>query len=227
MMFKAFFIVILFFLVSNSYGQSSFQKTFINSDGSGTIKLTYWAKTADIKGKEMVNSFPFTEQKINSTYASSNNSVDSVSIGKTNPDTTYINVSIAFKSITQINSAPGFSKSKVTYYKTPDSTTMIYRLEKTDEAISPDTKTFYSFQLPTDNIMRTSGVKTKADLITYELKTENVKNGVNMYAVFKTVEKIETETTHKESPKSCGLFGFELPVIILLSFIGYISKKKP
>ncbi|MEO8664084.1 MAG: hypothetical protein ABI462_01195 [Ignavibacteria bacterium] len=222
---------------SNASALNWFQKTSINNDRSGKLKLTYWTASSELKNVDTYKSLPFTEDKIRSFFSSENNTIESVSIGKNNPDTTYINIFINFKDIQKINSAAGFSRIKVTWYKNSDSTVFLYQLNK-DEQLSDDISASYTFILPTNAVIRTAGAKTNDSTVSMGLKPDTFKNGTTLFAVFKNVNtnsgpvssqsdstKKQNEGAGSEDPrKKCGPFGFELPLIFAFGLFLMRSK---
>lgn len=224
-------LITLVFLVSHSstciYALNLYQVTTINNDGSGKIKLSYWDSKSKIKDAPLYNSLPFTEDKIRQIFASDNNNVANISVSKTNPETIYVNVEIAFKDIQKINTAQGFSKIKTTWYITADSTTLMYQFDKNEE-FANITSAIYSFELPTKEILRSSGSKKNDNFFSVKVDPESFLKGTTVFAVFKnstgnsasdqTNEKENknqvVENDKKETKKGCGIFSVELPIVI-------------
>ncbi|MFZ1320194.1 MAG: hypothetical protein WAT71_01425 [Ignavibacteria bacterium] len=224
-----FFNLFCGFTFSNVYSTNLYQVTTLNNDRSGKIKLTYWDATSKLKDLENNTFLLFTEEKIRTIYASDNNTIDNITISKNNPETTYVNVFITFKDFLKINSAVGFSKVEPTWFVTPDSTTLLYKFDKNDE-FAKLKSAIYKFELPTSEILRSSGLK-EGSSFSVKVDSEEFAKGTTIFAVFKNSDKevssnqtnssgnkdkeSEIGNDNSESPKKCGVFSIELPVLIL------------
>jgi len=194
------------------------QDTKLNADGSGTMEIHYWTKTSNVIGEEIAG-FGFTEDKVNVNYTSPNTEVSEVNIEKNLEDsTTHVSLKLSFKDINRITDAKAFSKVKATWEKHADGMLFQYILIKdTANANKPgmsDYKLTYEFEFPNE-IVRANG--NVGDTKVYWEKTiADLKENVEMTAIV------------KEGTKSCGLFGIELPVIILVGFViaTFYKRKK-
>lgn len=180
--FVSIFIVVFFY--SNSFAFSWFQKISIKDNKSGTITISYSAANSEINGAEIFNSLPFTEDKIRAVFTSGNNKVEKISLNNKKQDSTFVNILLSFKDISKINTAQGFSKVKTTWYKNADSTIFMYKTDK-DESFSGNVIASCTFELPTSEIIRSSGVKQGDDKFSMQIKADNFKNGYTAFAVFK------------------------------------------
>ena len=131
--------------------------------------------------------------------------------------TTHVSLKLTFKDINGITDAKAFSKVKATWKKHADGMLFQYILIKdTANANKPgmnDYKLSYEFEFPND-IVRTNGIMENKKVI-WEKTIADLKEDVEMTAIV------------KEGTKSCGLFGFELPVIVLSGlFLIVINKKR-
>lgn len=201
---------------SNSFALSWFQKTSINNDRSGTITISYSISNSDLKGAEIYKSLPFTEDKIKSIYSSDNNKVSNFKINKKN-DSTTVNIVLSIKNIVNLKSAPGFSNINVTWYKNGDSTVFMYKADGNSE-FADNVLASCTYELPTNEILRSSGIKKGDNSFSLQIKPENFKNGYTIFAVFKNIAgdtKSETTTGNDKEGESggCGLFGIEMPLI--------------
>ena len=193
------------------------QQTKLNADGSGTMNIHYWTKTSNIIGEEIAG-FGFTDDKVNVNYTSPNTEVSEVKIEKNLEDsTTHVSLKLTFKDINGITDAKAFSKVKATWKKHADGMLFQYILIKdTANANKPgmnDYKLSYEFEFPND-IVRTNGIMENKKVI-WEKTIADLKEDIEMTAIV------------KEGTKSCGLFGFELPVIVLSGlFLIVINKKR-
>ena len=220
---------VIIFSFSNSFALDYSQKTTINNDKTGTIRIQYSANNSEIKGAEVYMSLPFKEDKIKAAFSSDNNKVQSVTVNPNKDGKTNVSVVITFKYIGKLNTSSFFSNVKITYFVSGDSTTFIYELPK-NEQIPSDFIPVYVFELPSKEIIKSSGT-IKGNSVQYGLVSEKVKNGIKMFATFlNSNEQVasDNKTDGKKSSDdkeegSCGLFGIELPIIL---GIGYAFSRK-
>jgi len=227
---------VLFFLTTSEViALNWYQETTINSDRSGLIKITYWDAKSEIKESEIYQSLPFTEDKIRSFYTSGNNSVENIKINKNNPETTYVNVTIAFKDILKINTAEGFLKIKPTWFISADSTVFLYQFDKNEE-FKNIASCIYTFVLPTKEILRFSGIK-KENSFSIKINAEYFSSGTTVFAVFKNSDDIsasdgqklddnvnkENKPDNSNTKNKCGIFSLEPAMILGIGL--YISKR--
>jgi hypothetical protein len=194
------------------------QKTVLNADGSGTMKIKYWTKSSNVSGDEL-SGFGFTEEKVKANYTSSNSEPSDIVIKKnaTTDSLTEVTLSLKFKDLNKLSDAKAFSKIKATYVDGKEGKDFKYvLLQDTSTAKNmgmSDYKLNYAFEFPGE-VISTNGTKdgktVKWDKTVADLKTD-----------------IEMTATVKGGGKTCGIFGFELPIVFLLgmSYIAYRRKK--
>jgi len=212
------FTFLLLFSFSNVFALSWFQLTSIKNDKSGSITVSYSIANSVLNGADIFKTLPFSEEKIRTVFSSDNNKIQNIVLNKKRPDSTFVNIVLTFKDINKINTAPGFSDVKITWYKNTDSTVFMYEVARNEEFPS-NVNASYKFELPTTEIKRSSGIKVGENSFSSQIKPENFKNGYTLFASFKnSADTPENKTTagkdEKESEGSCGLFGFEMPFII-------------
>ncbi len=182
------------------------QKTTLNSDGSGTMKIKYWTKSKNVSGDELAG-FGFTEAKVKSNYTSSSTEPSDIKIEKNTTTDSLITVTlnVKFKDLNKISDAKAFSKIKASWEKGSDGMDFKYTLlQDTANAKSmgmSDYKLTYEFEFPGE-VISTNG-KKDGKKVTWDKTVADLKEDVNMTATIK-------------SGKKCGLFGLELPVTFLL-----------
>lgn len=223
-------VLLLTLTFDNSFALDYFQKTTIKSNRTGIIRIQYSADNSELKGQDTYMTLPFKDEKIKAAFSSENNKLQSVSINPNKDGKTIVIVEIQFNYIGKINSAQFFSKDIVTYFVSEDSTSFIYNIQKNDQ-FPENLNPVYTFELPSKEIIRSNGV-IKGNSITFGLKSDKVKPGISLFAVFKNSDDVmesndvSKENKKKESGKeegSCGLFGIELPLLLGL---GYAFNKK-
>jgi len=199
------FVLFLSVLISGCINYE--QKTVLNSDGSGTMKIHYWAKSNNIMGDE-ISGFGFTEDKAREKFSSSNTQVSDVKIEEKKEDSTkHVYLDLKFKDINKLTDAKGFSKIKASWQKGKEGMEFIYTLLK-DTANSgfgmKDYKLIYEFEFP--NEILSSNGKIEGKKVTWNKTLADLNQDVELKAVVK-------------SEKKCGIFGIELPIIILAGLI--------
>lgn len=195
------------------------QKTTLNNDGSGTIKLEYWAKMNNLKTSTELGSFSFKEDKAKQNYTSSNSEVTSIKIeDKLDDSTKHVYMDIKFKDFNNLSSAKGFEKTKASWKEGKEGKEFTFTLLKdTSNAKSmgsSDYKLTYSFEFPGE-VLQTNGRKDGKSVV-WDKTVADLKTDVEMTA------------TVKDEGKKCGLFGFEMPVIFVLGMTllaGFRRKK--
>ncbi|MBS1518887.1 MAG: hypothetical protein JSS91_12425 [Bacteroidetes bacterium] len=191
------------------------QQTVINEDGSGSIDLHYWTKTANLSMGDELGGFSFTEDKIRKNFTSLNSDVGEVKIEESKSDSlTHVRLKIVFRDFNKLPEAQGFSKTKTLWKKEKDKIIFRYTLLKdtvsSDKLASAEYKLFYTFTFP-DEILETNGTK-EVNTVTWNKTLADLKNDIDMTAEIKNNSGI------------CGIFGIELPILFLFSVI--ISKIK-
>lgn len=196
------------------------QKTKLNADGSGTINLEYWTKMSNVSSSDEIGGFAFTEDKAKGNYTSSNTEVSSINISDNLDDSTkHVKMEITFKDLNGLPGAKGFEKVTTSWKEGEEGMDFIYTLKQdTSNAKNmgaSDTKLTYSFEFPGE-VVTTNGRKD-GQTVVWEKTLADLKEDVEM-----------TATVKKEGGK-CGLFGLELPVLILagMAFMfGFKRRKK-
>lgn len=202
------------------------QLVTLNKDGSGILKLTYWEKESIVKDKNsMVGSFPFLNEKAEEYFKSTTTFIKGFKVEKYPSDNTYSQVSviIGFNDINKINQMKALSESQISL-------------------VTTDTGAVFS-SIITPAFVKTNSIDNLFMILTYEggikssngtIKGQNIEwfrskeylNTNKNISFFATIESMaKTDTTKKDGgkEKSCGLFGLELPFILLLGLI-YSTK---
>lgn len=195
------------------------QTTFTKADGSGTITLTYIAKDADVtKNNFLIGNYPFEAAKIKEYFSSPNNNLKKSQVVKRN-GLYYVNTEIDFKSIYKLKEMKGFAGINSSYFKTDSGMVFYWNLKgKEPNQSGVLDKVAYKFTFEGD-IKSTTGL-IKDDAVVYYKDTKGGNFDKDWFlAATVNVENVKTtsETNKEESGenKSCGLFGIELPVLLL------------
>jgi hypothetical protein len=197
------------------------QKTAINNDGSGTIKLEYWAKMKNLKSSTELGSFSFKEDKAKQNYTSSNSEVTSFKMeDKLDDSTKHVYMDIKFKDFNNLTSAKGFEKTRASWKEGKDGKDFIFTLmQDTANAKtmgSGDYKLTYTFEFPGE-VTQTNGRKDGKSVV-WDKTLADLKKDVEM-----------TASVKDEGGKKCGLFGIEMPLIFAVGMTlltGFNKRKK-
>ncbi|HAX48557.1 MAG TPA: hypothetical protein PK605_05855 [Ignavibacteria bacterium] len=195
------------------------QRTTLNSDGSGTIKLEYWAKMSNLKSSTELGSFSFKEDKAKQNYTSSNSEVTSFKIeDKLDDSTKHVYMDIKFKDFNNLTSTKGFEKTKASWKEGKEGKDFMFTLlQDTSNAKtmgSSDYKLTYTFEFPGE-VTQTNGRKDGKSVV-WEKSLADLKKDVEMTA------------TVKDEGKKCGLFGIEMPLVFALgmTLLAGLKRKK-
>ncbi|MBE2217506.1 MAG: hypothetical protein IAE90_04835 [Ignavibacteria bacterium] len=195
------------------------QKTALNADGSGTIKLEYWAKMNNLKSTTDLGSFSFKEDKAKQNYTSSNSEVTSIKIeDKLDDSTKHVYMDIKFKDFNNLSSAKGFEKTKSSWKEGKEGRDFMFTLlQDTSNAKtmgSSDYKLTYTFEFPGE-VQKTNGRKDGKSVV-WEKTLADLKTDVEMTA------------SVKDEGKKCGLFGIEMPLVFALgmTLLAGINRRK-
>ncbi|MBK8982491.1 MAG: hypothetical protein IPM38_09280 [Ignavibacteria bacterium] len=186
------------------------QQTVINEDGSGTIFLHYSTRSSNLSMGDEIGGFSFSEEQIRKNYTSLNSDVTELKTEVTEADsTTHVRLKISFKDFNKLPEAKGFSNSRTEWKKGDDKYIFSYTLVKdtvsADKLASGEYKLIYRFTFP-DEVIVSNGV-IDGNSVSWEKSLSQLKEDINMTA------EIKNETG------VCGLFGIELPGILLLGLM--------
>ncbi len=214
-------IILLFFAVYLNGCINVDQKTKINEDGSGVINLHYWVRSmyvnlGDVEMGDDIGGFSFIASEIKKKYSSPFSESKTPRRYEIEKDsTTHIEVEITFTDFNKLTEASGFSKLQTSYVKEDDGTKFRYFIPK-DTAIAltytKDWNTLiYTFEFPNE-VIATNGTIDPAsknkNVVKWEYKvSDHAKNDLEFTATIKNKSKI------------CGLFGIELPLILLFGLL--------
>lgn len=218
--FKLFFYlsVILFMAMLYLSGCVNYdQKTTLNSDGSGSMKIHYWSKMSNFSMGTTLGKFDFDEAKAKDNYKSANIDVKSVEVkDKLDDSTKHVNIELSFKDINKLSDAKGFSEVRASWKEGKDGMELKYLLMKDTSAAnqSSDYTVTYTFTLP-DEIISTNATKKEEKTCTWEYKLPDLAKDVEM-----------TANVKKAKGKTCGIFGMFLAFgIIGLAYFSQRTRK--
>jgi hypothetical protein len=212
----SFFALITAFLLSSCVNYD--QKTTLNADGSGSMKIHYWSKMSNFSMGTTLGKFDFEEQKAKTNFSSGNSDVKSVKVeDKLDDSTKHVWLEVSFKDINKLPDAKGFAEVKPSWKESTDGMELKYILLKDTSAAgnmgASDYKVTYTFEMP-DEIVSTNAVKKEGKTLTWEYKVSDLGKDIEM-----------TANVKKGKGKTCGIFGMFLAFgLIGLAF--YTQKNK-
>lgn len=227
-----FIAFILFFSFFYLGAISIYQTSTINSDGSGTLKLTYSAPESDVKANNnIIGNFPFTPELIKQYFASANTVVNNPLVykDKNNANLLVATVTVDFKNINKLSDAKGFSEMNISYNENTNKIGKLFRwvIQPSQAKLVGIMDLNLTFEC--DSLNSSNGI-VKGKTITYykDSKKIDFTKEVVMSATVYTSGKTTSVTSNKEpgsEPKSCGLFGFEFPALLIAGMIFSYSYK--
>ena len=128
---------------------------------------------------------------------------------KLDDSTKHVTVELSFKNINVISSAKAFEKIKASWKEGKEGMDFSYFVPKDTSNAgnmgASDIVLNYEFEFPAE-VLKTNGRKDGQKII-YEKKLSDLKNDLEMTA------------TVKSEGKKCGLFGMELPLLVLAGML--------
>jgi len=240
----------MFSLLSFENGISSvkfYQESKIESDGTINISITYSAKTEEIeKNNNKIGNLPFTEEEVKLFFSSPETELLKSLVYEDPSDNTIkgVTVNISAKDINQLTGIKAFNEFKI--YAVSRDTGVVFSWIVPASFVQNNSIDTYLFILNSESeIKSTNGLKNEnkinwfvsADKInpagaffiatlkaSFGSKTEIKSNeNISENNVKGSSEPVD-EISTGEKKKTCSIFGFEFPVIVLVGMI--ITKKK-
>ncbi len=219
------FFVLLFLPVSS---QAMFLNYIVKleKDGSGTLTLMYWEKDTDIKAKNsVIGNFPFSANKsdLASKFTAPGISILSSELMKYPQDNSFTQAQVVlqFSDISKLGSLGALSGMNVNTFATD--TGKIVSFAVTPEFVTNNAlKAIYTILSYDGEILFSSDKKiVDKKRAEWYRGSEYIKSAKPLYfvALLKSDGEGKTSEQKKEDEgKSCGLFGIELPIIVLLGY---------
>lgn len=224
-----------------------YQVINLKDDGSGTIKLSYSAENKMLqKFKFVLGNYPFSEKLAKDYFSSASTTVKSAKLNFNVSDSVYfMTLEIEFKNLNKINQAKGFSGILAKWIGTDTGAVFSYTVLAGKSAIEFFDPQSYIVDFES-SVKSTNGVKAEKK-VTWGNRTSkntNFSKDQTMTAstsgtVPKSLDTTPGTTTNQnqdqktagkdvkeeKSEKSCGLFGIELPLIVLAGYVFRARKK--
>ncbi len=227
------FLFITAFLYMGAVDQ--FQSTFVKNDGSGTIKLTYSATEADVtKSNFLIGNYPFEAGKIKEYFSAPGINLKKSEVIKKD-GLYYVNAEIDFTTVYKIKDMKGFSGTNSSFIKTDSGMVFYWNLKGgvgNQSGVLEKVTFKFSFE---GQIKSTTGVLKNNESVYYrDTKSGNFNSDLFCTATIipGTSQNSNTNQTQEKgkentpSGKSCGLFGIELPLIMIGGYVFALNRKR-
>lgn len=226
-------IIIFFviFIISNNFSIASDisinQVATLKNDGSGKIDLTYSAKNTTIKNF-MVGNYPFAPKVAEKRFTSANTKVESSGFYRSKNDTSLYNIKVIvdFQKLNNLNQALAFSEVKASWTNTDSGNVFKWVIPSNSKASAQITTFSYKFTFD-GKVINSNGGKVEGNTITWYRDGKNIDPTKDI-VLTALIESDGSESTNKTDGdgKSCGLFGFELPLIMLAGLVFSVNRKR-
>ena len=246
--FLKFFIITSFLLYSGSSTSAVkfYQSSKIKKDGSINITITYSAKNSDLKDN-MSGELPFTEDAVKEYFSSANSDIVKSLVYKDPSDNTLtgVTLNIVARDINKISTIKGFENFKTNWLKSESGMTFNWLVPVS--FVKENSIDTYQFILTfEDKILSTNGV-LKDSICNWYVFADKMNPGGAFFVATVSASENNTSTpppseTNVKSggenkpedvdledgkQKFCGLFSFELPIIIISGLIfSYQFRKR-
>lgn len=191
-------------------------KAELNMDGSGTMKIHYWTKKSNLSMGTSVGDFSFDENQIKSDYSSGNTEVTDLKVEENQADSTkHVRLTVKFKDFNKISDAKGFAKTKPSWTEGKEDMEFKFVINKQEQSsgLTSSNKLVYEFEFPAE-VVSTNGVKD-GKKVTWNKTLTDLK------------EELVMTANVKKAGKKCGIFGLELPIVVLFGVsLLALSRKK-
>lgn len=207
-----------------------YQTGKLKSDGSGNIKIIYSAHASELKAKQyIIGNFMFAEELAKRQFTSPNTSINKVKLDFNPADSLYlITVDVDFKDINKLSEANGFSNVKASYTKSD--TGMVFRYIITANPNLYKDFENQSYVMEFANKVKSTNGALKDNTVTWgnrNSKNTDFSKDVALVATTTADGSVTTSNSPSgEKEKSCGLFGLELPIILLGGLVLNKSLKR-
>lgn len=221
-----------------------YQVMTLKDNGSGSVKLNYDSKQEVLKANNFVlANFPFAENLAKDYFASPNNTLKIAKLDFRVSDSTYfMTIEVDFKDINKLNQAKGFSNVKILWTGSDSGAVFTYTL-------LPALGVSKFFQVQSYIVNFESPIKSSNGVVKDRTVTwgeRSAKNNIDfskdLNLVATTTAKIPVvtsasepntsgnssskTTTEEKKEKSCGLFGFELPLILFAGYVFSLTSRR-
>ncbi|MDQ3021258.1 MAG: hypothetical protein M3R36_11925 [Bacteroidota bacterium] len=229
------FSILLFCSALSFGGVKYYQSTKINNDGSLSIYITYSAPTTEItKSKGLIGKFPFNANSIREYFNFPDVEITKAVIYKDTQDTNETRAAIRFeaKNISKISNAKSFNGITARLFSSDSG--LVFTWAVPSKYIESNIIETYHFIVTSEpEIRSTTGTLKDKEIQWFVFGNKTDPRGYNFTTTVKSDVKItqaagnDDKQTDNKKDGGCGLFGIELPVIMLGGFaLSYRLNKK-
>lgn len=191
----------------------------LNPNGSGFLNIVYWEKESVVKEKNfVVGNFPFSKEKSEQYFNSGGTELKSFVIGKNEKDNSFTEIKalIYFKDINKITELKALSNLTISLVEKNAENIFTYTIPP-EYSKNNSVENLYVIINYEGNILSSNGKIDKKSVTWFRSKEYlNANKTVALTANFEATKKTDNTSTSNGKEKSCGLFGLELPLILLL-----------
>lgn len=191
----------------------------VKDDGSGTFDVIYSARSSEIKGF-FVGGYPFGPKVVESFFSGNGTTVKNAGYWANQKDTTLKNASftIEFKDINQLKNLKGFTGNNISFDFSPSAEGKVFSMTVKPGGANQPAISLYRIELTFDGNVKKSNAQVAKDNTVTWYKDKNIDNKQNIVlnATVSSSGSSSASSTGdgKTENKSCGLFGFELPIFV-------------
>lgn len=200
----------------------------LKKDGSGTITFQYRSVEGSITGG-MVGNFPFTKEKVNEYFNTPATKVINSTFDKAANNMTQASVIITFSDVSKLGAMKVMTGSNVAYVKSDTAVTL--RIGYPLAYVKANSLENLYIGFKSDASVKSTNGQIKDNAVTFFRAKQFLegKDGANFAVSMTADSKGGAPTTTGgggNDGKSCGLFGLELPVLVLLGSAVLFNRKK-
>lgn len=212
---------------------SLYQTGNLKNDGSGTLNIVYSGTIQQVvDNKYSLGNFPFGEKNIRDCFSSEYVNIKKLQIAKPGDTAYMVILDLEFSNINDLTKLKGFSDFNVALSKIDNGTEFKWTVNSNDRVkllnVLNFTMQFESVVVSTNGALKDGAVKwfktdfSKTNELTAVLKSEiNISD--KRESIIKETEKNSPEnkagSNNNKKEKICGMFGLELPLIIITGLV--------
>jgi len=205
-----------------------YQTGTIKNDGSGTMRVQYSAKESFLKPRKYtVGNLSFNEEIAKKTFESPNTTVKLAKLNyDVNDSTYYMTVDVEFKDINALAETPGFSNVVANIEPTDSGNVFKYILSKDPELYKDFGSLTFIFDFESPVLSSNGGMEgNKVTWRSLGSKNSDPSSDVVFLANIKSDGSNNSSNKSSGKEKSCGLFGLELPFLLLGGLALFLRAK--
>lgn len=219
---------------------SLYQTGNLKNDGSGTLNIVYSGTIQQVvDNKYSLGNFPFGEKNVRDCFSSEFVNIKKLQIAKPGDTAYMVIMDLEFNNINELTKLKGFSDFNVTLTKVDNGTEFKWTINSNDRVkllnVLNFTMQFESEVISTNGALKDGAVKWfKTDFTKTNELTAVLKSVINIpdkrEPVVKENEKNSPDnkagSNNNKKEKICGIFGLELPLIIITGFVFSYQRRR-